>query len=54
MLAQQQNDGLVRLILYVSRSLQEHEKWYGATELEGVASNFGCKTLQALPLWLSL
>ena len=35
-LAQQQDDGLVRLIAYVSRSLQEHEKRYGVTELEGL------------------
>ena len=35
-LAQQQEGGLVRPIAYASRSLQEHEKRYGATELEGL------------------
>ena len=35
-LAQRQEDGLVRPIAYASRSLQEHEKRYGATELEGL------------------
>ena len=34
-LAQGQDDGLVRPIAYASRSLQEHEKRYGVTELEG-------------------
>ena len=35
-LAQRQNDGLIRPIAYASRSLQEHEKRYGVTELEGL------------------
>ena len=35
-LAQQQDDGLVRPIAYASRSLQEHEKRYGVTKLEGL------------------
>ena len=35
-LAQQQEGGLVWPIAYASRSLQEHEKRYGATELEGL------------------
>ena len=35
-LAQQQDDGLVRPIVYASRSLQEHKKWYGVTELKGL------------------
>ena len=35
-LAQRQDDGLVRPIAYASRSLQEHEKRYGVTELEGL------------------
>ena len=35
-LAQQQDDGLVRPIAYASRSLQEHNKRYGVTKLEGL------------------
>ena len=35
-LAQRQEDGLARRTAYASRSLQEHEKRYGATELEGL------------------
>ena len=36
-LAQQQDDELVRPIAYASRSLQEHNKRHGVTELEGLA-----------------
>lgn len=35
-LAQRQEDGTVRPIAYASRSLQDHEKRYGITELEGL------------------
>ena len=35
-LAQKQADGLVRPIAYASRTLQDHEKRYGITELEGL------------------
>ena len=35
-LAQIQGDGSVRPIAYASRSVQEHEKHYGVTELEGL------------------
>ena len=35
-LAQEQPDGSVRPIAYVSRSLQKHECSYGITELEGL------------------
>ena len=35
-LAQKQEDGTVRPIVYASRSLQSHEKNYGITELEGL------------------
>ena len=35
-LAQKQDDGLVRPLAYASRSLQPHEKNYGITELEGL------------------
>ena len=44
-LAQRQDDGLVRPNAYASRSLQEHEKWYGVTELEELGA------VWALPLW---
>ena len=33
-LAQKQRDGFIRPIAYASRTLQQHEKKYGATELE--------------------
>ena len=36
MLAQKQADGLVRPIAYPSRTLQDHERRYGITELEGL------------------
>ena len=36
-LAQCQEDGLVRPVAYASRSLQQHKKNYGITELEGLA-----------------
>ena len=36
MLTQPQGDGAIRPIAYASRSLQEHEKCYGVTELEGL------------------
>ena len=36
-LAQRQDDSLVRPVAYASRSLQPHEKNYGITELEGLA-----------------
>ena len=36
-LAQRQDDGLVKPVAYTSRSLQTHEKNYGITELEGLA-----------------
>ena len=36
-LAQHQDDGLVKPVAYASRSLQSHEKNYGITELEGLA-----------------
>ena len=36
MLAQKQDDGLVRPLAYASRSFQPHEKNYGITELEGL------------------
>ena len=36
-LAQHQEDGSVRPVAYASRSLQQHEKNYGITELEGLA-----------------
>ena len=35
-LAQKQADGLVRPIAYASRTLQDHEKRHGITELEGL------------------
>ena len=35
-LAQKQDDGSVRPIAYASRTLQPHEKRYGATEMEGL------------------
>ena len=35
-LAQQQKDGLGKPITYASRGLQEHNKQYGVTELEGL------------------
>ena len=35
-LAQQQEDGTIRPIAYASRTLQQHEKKYGATELEAL------------------
>ena len=35
-LAQQQEDGTIPPIAYASRSLQQHEKKYGATELEAL------------------
>ena len=35
-LAQQQEGGLVQPITYASRSLQKHERQYGATELKGL------------------
>ncbi len=35
-LAQRQEDGSVRPVAYASRSLQDHEKRYGVTELEGL------------------
>ena len=35
-LAQKQDDGAIKPIAYASRSLQEHEKRYGVTELEGL------------------
>ena len=35
-LGAQEQDGVVRLIAYSSRTLQAHEKNYGATELEGL------------------
>ena len=35
-LAQAQSDWSVRLIAHTSRSLQEHKKHYGVTELEGL------------------
>lgn len=35
-LAQKQEDGTIRPVAYVSRTLQPHEKNYGATELEAL------------------
>ena len=35
-LAQRQEDGLVRPIAFASRTLQAHEQNYGITELEGL------------------
>ena len=35
-LAQEQQDGTVRPIAYGSQTLQQHEKKYGATELEAL------------------
>jgi len=35
-LAQSQVDGSIQPIVYANRSLQEHEKRYGITELEGL------------------
>ena len=35
-LSQQQNDGTIKPITYASRSLQQHEKNYGVTELEAL------------------
>jgi hypothetical protein len=35
-LAQKQDDGLVRTIAFASRSLQSHERNYGVTELEAL------------------
>jgi len=42
-LAQRQADGTVRPVSYASRSLQNHEKNYGITELEGLAAVWAIK-----------
>ena len=42
-LAQRQEDGLVRPIAYASRSLQKHERNYGITELEGLGVVWAAK-----------
>ena len=38
-----QDDGSVRPVVYASRSLQQHEKNYGITELEGLAVVWSAK-----------
>ena len=42
-LAQRQDDGTVKPVAYASRSLQQHEKNYGITELEGLAVVWAAK-----------
>ena len=42
-LAQKQEDGSVRPLVYASRSLQKHERNYGVTELEALAVVWGVK-----------
>ena len=42
-LAQEQQDGTVRPIAYGSRTLQQHEKKYGATELEALGVAWAVK-----------
>ena len=42
-LAQKQKDGSVRPVAYASRSLQQHEKNYGTTELEGLGVVWAAK-----------
>ena len=42
-LAQRRDDGTVKLVAYASRSLQQHEKNYGITELEGLAVVWAAK-----------
>ena len=45
-LAQKEADGLVRPIAYASRTLQDHEKRYGITELEGLGVVWAVKHFQ--------
>ena len=42
-LAQPQGDWTIRPIAYANRSLQEHEKRYGVTELEGLGVGWAVK-----------
>ena len=45
-LAQQQHDGTVNPVAYASQILQQHEKNYGITELEGLALVWAAKHFQ--------
>ena len=45
-LAQGEEDGSIRPIAFASRSLQEHEKKYGITELEGLGVVWAVKHFQ--------
>jgi len=45
-LAQEQVNGTIRLIMYASRSLQKYEQNYGITELEGLGVVWAVKNFQ--------
>ena len=49
-LAQKQEEGLVRPIAYASRTLQPHEKNYGVTELEALGTVWAVKHFQPYPV----
>jgi len=50
-LAQKQEDEVVRPIAYASRTLQPHERHYGVTELEALGAVVGSEAFPAISLW---